>query len=189
MMSPREKTIAVVAGLVIGVFALDRLVVSDLLARQASAQDRIELAAQELSNATQLFDNERRAQRRWSEMAGDTLKSDAPSAESQLLNEAREWAQQSDLVLTSLKLDRAESEQGYGKLTARAAASGRTESLARFLYAVQTSEIPVRVADVSVTSRREGTDELNVQIGLSTIYLPAEQPDSNAPPARTGVRR
>jgi hypothetical protein len=188
MINTREKRVAVIAGLAIAAFALDRAFVSPLLARQSQAQQRIALATQELASAAQLFDNESRARRRASEMAGDTLTSDASAAESQLLNAARVWAQQSGLELNSLKLDRTEMEQGFGRLTARAAASGRTESLARFLYSVQTSRIPVRLADISVTTRREGTDELNVQIGLSTIYLPPQE-EQEALPARTGVRR
>lgn len=187
MMNAREKRIAAIAGLIIGAFALDRAFVSPLLARYSDAQQRIETATQELASAAQLFDNELRAQRRASEMAGDTLTSDASAAESQLLNAARLWAQQSGLELNSLKLDRAEMQQGFGKLTARAAASGRNESLARFLYAVQHSRIPVRVVDISVTSRREGSDDLNVQIGLATIYLPEHSEAAAA--AGTGVQR
>lgn len=184
MIKTREKRIALIVGLLLAALALDRAFVSPLLARYDSAQDRIEAASKDLATAAQLFDNEGRARRRASEMAGDTLMFDAPSAESQLLNSARQWAQASGLELTSLKLDRAETAQGFGKLTARAAATGRTESLGRFLHAVQTSAIPVRVNDINVTSRRDGTDELNVQMGLSTIFLPT----AGEPPPRTGVR-
>ena len=185
MINTREKRIALIVGLLLAALALDRAFVSPLLARYDTAQDRIELATQDLTRAAQLFENESRARRRASEMAGDTLMFDAPSAESQLLNSVRQWAQESGLELNSLKLDRAETAQGFGKLTARAAATGRTESLARFLHAVQASPIPVRISDINATSRREGTDDLNVQIGLSTIFLP---PAEEAPP-RTGVRR
>ena len=185
MINTREKRIGLIVGLLLAALALDRAFVSPLLARHATAQDRIEAATTELAAAAQLFDNEARARRRASEMAGDTLMFDAPSAESQLLNSVGQWAQESGLELNSLKLDRAEVAQGFGKLTARAAATGRTESLARFLHAVQTSPIPVRIGDINVTSRREGTDELNVQIGLATIFLPP----ADEPPPRTGVRR
>ena len=54
------------------------------------------------------------------------------------------------------------------------------QAVARFLYAMEMAEIPLRVVDVTVTSRREGTDDLNVQVGLATIYLPPEEPGATA---------
>ena len=36
---------------------------------------------------------------------------------------------------------------------------------------MQDTDIPVRIVDMSATTRRDGTDELLVQVGLSTIYL------------------
>ena len=146
MIKEREKRIALIVGLLLAALALDRVFVSPLLARYSSAQERIELATQDLARAAQHFDNESRARRRASEMAGDTLMFDAPSAESQLLNSARQWAQESGVDLNSLKLDRAEIVQGFGKLTARAAARlnrGRHSAITAALLAA----MPMRWAD------------------------------------------
>jgi Tfp pilus assembly protein PilO len=184
MMSKREKTIAWVAGLAIGAFALDSIVVSPLLARQESAQLRVADATAQLTKADQLDLNRRRAERVWGEMGGNTLKLDQPQAETQLLNHARDWAQRSGLELTSLKPERTELEQGFGKITVRASATGGMQSLARFMYEVQNAQIPVRIVDVTVNSRQEGTDELVMQVGLATIYQPPEDPDP-----RRGARR
>jgi hypothetical protein len=177
MISTRERRIAWVAGIVIGAFALDSLIVSPLLDRQTSAQARVVNATQQLDRADGLFKNKLKAQEVWNEMAGDTLKVDPPQAESQLLNSARDWAQTAGLSLTSLKQERMELEQGFGKITVRASATGDMQALGRFLYEIQSAAIPVRVVDITVNSRREGTDDLTVQVGLATIYRPPAAPD------------
>lgn len=185
MISTRERSIAWIAGIVIGALALDSLLVRPLMARQTDAQERIGNAAKQLAAADGTFQNKLRAQSRWNDMAGNTIQADPPTAESQLLNHARDWAREADLSLTSLKPERTELEQGFGKITVRAAATGNMQSLGRFLFAVQNAGIPVRVVDITVNSRREGTDELQVQLGLSTIY---EVPDAPAATPRREAR-
>lgn len=174
MLNKREQRIGIVTAVVLGALALDRVVLSPLLARQESASVRIDAAQLALSEATQTMQNDQRARRIWSELAGKTLLASAPDAEGQLLNRARQWADTSGLSLQSLKPERSEREEGYQKITIRATAAGSMQQVARFLDQVNTSEMPVRVSDLQVSPRKENVDDLSVVVALSTIYLPPE---------------
>jgi Tfp pilus assembly protein PilO len=174
-LSTREKAIAVVAGVAVLLLGLNFYLVEPLLERRSRAQAAIAAAQRELLEAAGLFDNDLRARRRWNEMTGQTLRTDGPTAESQLLNNARQWGQEAGLVLTSLKPERNERELEFQRITIRATATGNMQSVTRFLYAIETSSMPVRISDVQIVSRREGSDELSMQVGLSTIYLPPIQ--------------
>lgn len=176
--SKREKIMAVLAGSALVLLGLNFYLLEPLLQRRERAEAAIARAQRNLSEAAGTFDNDLRARRRWNEMTGQTLRTDGPSAESQLLNHARQWAQEAGLTLTSLKPERNERELEFQRITIRATALGNMQSVARFLYEVQTSSIPVRISDVQIVSRREGSDELSMQVGLSTIYLP---PAPNSP--------
>lgn len=176
MLSKREKTIGYVTCAVLGALVLDRAVLTPLTDRLGAADDRVLAAQQQLTGAQDLFQNDLRARRAWKEMAGTTLQQNAPAAESQVSNALHAWAQQSGLALTSLKPERSEAENDFQRITIRATATGTMEQVTRFLYAVQTANIPIRISDIQLVSRSEGTDELSLQIGLSTIYLPAEEP-------------
>ena len=46
------------------------------------------------------------------------------------------------------------------------------DQVSRFLFAVDAARIPVRTADVQISTRKDGTDDLAVQITLATIYEP-----------------
>jgi len=181
-MNTREKRIAIVTGAVIGLLALDAAVVSPLLARLSEASAGVEQGQRDLIEADRTFQNALRAKRRWRDLGGNALQSDASGAESLLLNRVRDWAQSAGLTLTSLKPERDEREQGFQKVTIRATGTGTTEQAMRFLYAVQTGDIPARVGDVQLTSRPDGVDDLSLSVGIATIYLPPE------PPAGTGAR-
>jgi hypothetical protein len=176
MMSKRERMVGLIAGGVLGVLALDQLLVSPLLARKADADQRLTAALDDQKRATQVFQRDLARRREWKEIAGESLKVDAPAAESQLLNRVRDWAQEAGLGLTSLKPERNDREQGYQKLTIRATGTGTMRQTSRFLQSVQNADIPIRVNELQLTARREGTDDLNVSIAVATIYLPPEAP-------------
>ena len=171
-MNKREKLIVYVAGGVIGLLLLDRVVVTPLWDAYTLSQDRIRNAERALADADQLGRNSLNARRNWQRIAGSTVHNNASEAESQLLNGVRVWAQQAGVNLTSLKPERTDSEEGFERLVVRAVATGRMENLGRFLYAAETSSIPVRVADAVLASRRDGEDDLSLQVGFATIFDP-----------------
>jgi len=47
-------------------------------------------------------------------------------------------------------------------------------AISRFMWRLQTSKVPIRVTDLSITTRRDGIDDLSLDLGISTLYLPPE---------------
>lgn len=186
-LSKRERIIAIVVVAVVTLFIIDQVFLSPLLERLSIANRSIQDGQLALKNADALRQNSVRAQRNWTEIAGDTLKRDASTAEQQLLNRIQDWAQNSNLALTSLKPERNEKEKDFDKVTIRTSANGSMSQIGRFLFALKDSRVPVRVSDLQITSRRDGTDDLTVQLGISTIYLQPE-PAKNGAQAVGGVQ-
>jgi hypothetical protein len=177
--SNREKYIGYGTAAVIGLLLLDSALLSPLFARLNDADGRVAKSSQELMASDQLFQNSNRARRKWKEMAGNSVKTDASSAESQLLNSARQWAGAAGLSVMSLKPGKADKERGFEKAVMQIAGTGTMEQVSRFMYAVETARIPVRIGDLQMNSRKEGTDDLSVQITLTSIFEPpAPAPDA-----------
>ena len=183
MANSREKVIAIVAGVAIGAYALDGVLISPLFARLSDAETRAELARAEIERGQGVLKNRLRAARVWKDLTADTLKDNASAAEGQLLNAVSVWAQRAGVNVVSNKPERSDSEQGFGRLTVRVQASGTMDSLSQFLYLIEQSQIPVRLEDMTLNSRKDGQDDLALQVGLSTIY---ELPRA---PAKTGGER
>jgi type II secretory pathway component PulM len=186
-MKPRERMIAVVATAVLGLAALDQLLVEPLLARLKEANDRLDVAVPTLAANRETIklgaSNDRAAKAK----AGTSLQSVPSAAESQVLNRVREFAQTAGLSLTSLKPERVDQEKGFQRITFRATATGTMSQVARFLFAVQGGDIPLRVGDLAVTTRREATDDLTLTIGLTTIFLADEANPPGGPSRPRGA--
>ena len=87
----------------------------------------------------------------------------------------RDWAQEAGLTLWSMKPERLDQEDDLREIMFQAAATGPMSAVSRFLWRIETTSIPLRVKEVQLSSRREGTDALSLQLRVSTLYLSAEQ--------------
>jgi hypothetical protein len=173
----------------VGVLALDRLVLSPLMAASDALDVQLNKYRQDLADGQGKLASRQHRTRRWAEMLNSGLRrKDASEAESQLLNNIRDWAQEAGMTLLSVKPERSEREKGFSKSTFRVTGSGGMEQISRFLWHIQTAGMPARIADLQMTTRKEATDDLSLQLGISTIYLlpdsEKEQPASGAGSAR-----
>jgi hypothetical protein len=185
ILSKRERYIAIGTGAVVALLALDRFLFTPLLDQRAQLTSEIELARHGLERATRLFANSRKVNQRWGEMLDSGVKTDASAAESQVLQAVHDFARESGLNMTSVKRERTDRVKEFQQITLRAVATGNMSAASRFLWRVQTARVPVRVTDIQITTRKEGTDDLSLTLGISTIYLAPEpkKPDGTAAPA------
>src|SRR3954465_7510660 len=174
ILSRRERYIVIATVAVVGFLALDQLVLTPLFDRREVVQAQSRQKVEELDRANALFTNRARLNRKWIEMTGTSLQADGSTAESQIIRAVGDWARESGLNLSSVKPERAEKEKQFMKITFRANATGNMAAISRFMWRLQTSKVPVRVTDLSITTRRDGVDDLSLDVGISTLYLPPE---------------
>jgi Tfp pilus assembly protein PilO len=180
VLSKRERYIGIITVAVLAILVLDHFIVSPLLDQKAELDAKINDAQGQLDRADRLFSTARRASRKWSEMARGAIVSDSAEAD-RILNRVSEWANESGMSLPSLKPERDEKEAGFNKKTFRATGAGTMAQIGRFLYKIQTANIPVRITDLTISSHKEGTDDLSITFGVATIYqLPPADNNRNA---------
>ncbi len=184
ILSKREKMIAYVTGAAVGLFALNYIAVEPLMAHRDELVKKVDAARTDLSKAKNTVDRGKKANKDWANMTKAGLGSDSSIAEAQAQNALNAFAGDARLSLTSNKPERTERAKQLNVITIRATAQGNLASIGRFLYRIQTSEIPMRVTDLQINSRKEGTDDLTLQIGVSTIALAPPEVRSR-PGART----
>src|ERR1041385_2664506 len=168
VITKRERTIVVVTGAVLALFLADHFVLSPLLERRARIDAESAQCLLDQQKADGLFAQRRKLAPRWREMTESGLGAGAGAAESRFLHAIRDWAQEADLSLASVKLERTEMERQFQKITWRAAGTGTMAAVSRFLWRIQEASLPVRIADLQVGARQEGSDSLTIQVGVST---------------------
>jgi len=175
-LSKRERNIAVATAVVIGLIGLYQIILSPLLTSRADAIDRLVKSERDLGMANLTINASRRLATDFAKISGPAIKREAPEAEGQVLNSITQWARESGLTLSSVKAEPGEKEKGYQKITFRAAGTGGMLAISQFLFRIETASIPVRVADIVInTHGKEGVDELEVRMSITTIYAVTDE--------------
>jgi len=122
-------------------------------------------------------------------MIAGGLKRDPAEAESQILQAVGDWARDAGLKMSSVKPERMPDKRSLQEISFQAAGTGPMNAVARFLWRLETSKVPIRIKELQLGSRKEGTDDLTLQLRLSTLYQAPEPPapsPADAPAESTG---
>lgn len=175
ILSKRERLVAIIALVVAVGFGLEFYLVSPLMERRALADTNMAKFREKNVEPTQKRIRENRAnEKRLAEMAAVGLDLDFNNAKFVLLQAVDNWGRESGLSISQRSGDRPEQEKQFQKITLHLTTTGNMASIARFLWRVNTAAIPARISDLQITPRREGTDDLQLQVSISTICFAPE---------------
>ena len=170
VLSKRERILALATLLVLGALVANSLILDPLFTkRRQTADERVELEAQ-VAEAQNTFDRRGLLERKWKAVLAEGMRSDT-DAESRVTKALNEWSRATRLTLTSIKPERTIGDKGMSEITFVVAGRGSLESVASFLYQVETAELPVKVTTMQLGSTSESGDSMSLQLRLSTIYF------------------
>ncbi len=175
-LSKRERYIALVALTAVALLVGDRYIVTPVLNLRAQIDTGTRSMSGQMERAESLFSRRTMLGRKWNEMIAGGLKADPGEAESRVLHAMRDWADEAGLTLWSIKPERLEQDQDLQEIAFQASGTGSMSAVSRFLWHIETTKLPLRVEQLQVGARKEGTDALSLQLRVSTLYLaPDEQ--------------
>jgi hypothetical protein len=180
-LSKRERYIAIGVGVVVGLVVLDQVVLSPYFDAISDLKNQTEAAITKQNENSALFDKQAKLKKVWDDILAGGLKADDSAAESQALNAALDWAQSAGVNITAVKPERTTTANEFEVIGFHLTGNGSTPAIARLLLSFETAAIPVRVDDMTLTPRKEGTDDLTIQLSLSTLCLkPADDASKTA---------
>lgn len=183
--SKRERYIIIITVLALVVLLGDQVVLGPYLSRQQSDQELMNSLTLKLDAQQRLLQRENSIHQSWAAMQSQGLNSSASAAEALLIQGFQKWSEDAGLKNVAFTPARPRLRSALQQVTLQVSATGPLSSISRFFWNVQAAEIPVRVQQLQLGARKEGTDDLTVSIMLSTIYLP---PKEAAPEALTAEK-
>jgi hypothetical protein len=171
ILNRRELYLAIATVSVLAVLLLDRVVFTPFLERGAYGKSERQRLTTEFEHATNLISKKNELARTWNRMLDGGLTDSAAETESVTLHAIRDWADETGLALSLVKPDRPAVEEDLSEIKFRAVGTGTMDSVARLLWRVETTELPVRIKKVELGSRSEGQDDLSISLQLSALYV------------------
>ena len=169
--SRRERIFLGATVLALLLLGLDRYALTPLLDGYNQAATWRESLEGEMAQAQSLLERRKLLSPRWSQMLADGLQNSPAEAESQALHAVQDWALQAGLNISSLKPERSRENAELREITLHTAGTGSMAAVSHFLWLLETAHIPIKVKMMQLGTRREGTDDLTLQLRLSTLYV------------------
>ena len=181
-MTKRERMIAIGTGAAFALFVGDRYALSPYFAARAAVAKDQAAVTQQLDDSQRTFTRRKRLDNDWRAMVSGGLKSDAGDAEQQLYEAVRDWAREVGVTVLTSDPQRQVRSDRTQIVRLRVTGTGTTASFAKLLWKLETSNLPVKVDEFTLTSRSQGTDDLAVTMAVSTIWIrPANADDAKRP--------
>jgi Tfp pilus assembly protein PilO len=172
-LSKRERMIVLVTLLVVGALVGDRLVVAPVANGLGELRTERQKSLAQVAKAKNLLLQKEQIEKKKALSAG--LRSDA-EAESSVAKALDKWAGDAGLTLSSVKPDRmAGGDKGLKEILFVIAGKGSLDSVAWFLYQVETSELPIKVKHMQLGSTSEAGDNMSLELRISALYLAADE--------------
>lgn len=167
----RERRIMIGAVSAVVILVANHYVFSPVMARRAETKQlRIDLEDQVEQSQTVLGRKDVLHQR-WTQMQENGLGTDVQKAESMVYRFIEDASASSGLELGSIQPDRRKAETQLGEIEFVLSGAGSMRSVTRFLWNLETAQIPLKIKSYQLGSKNETAQEMTVQVTLSTVYL------------------
>ena len=161
----------------VALLAINSLIVGPYFDRAAALEDDKRAAAKTLGDNLNLLRLQKSKQAEWNQMLSNGLQADDSTAQSRTQQMIQTWARVANINLESINSEHVSTQKGPFQLINfsldfNTSGSDSMRQIARFLWSIESARIPIRLNDVKIQSTREGTDQLNVKLVVSALYMP-----------------
>jgi Tfp pilus assembly protein PilO len=179
-LTQREKILVFGTLGVLLLLVADYYVLTPFMERQDVLQALREQVSADMGHARKLAAERKELAPKWHSLVSNGLTGDPSEAEGQLLHAVKDWARESGFTLSSVKPDLPGSKEQLKEIHVQATGSGAMDGVARFLWKMQAAAFPLKVVEFQLGSRTDGTNDLSLQLKVSTLYLALEQKPAKA---------
>lgn len=178
-MNPAEKrqkllTLGAVAAVVL--LTGDFLILTPLTRAWTARSESIAALRAKITTGEQVLDRETNTRVRWDDFKKRSLASNRSSSESDVLKLINEWSRDSRFNVSSIRPNWREDEKDHARLQCRVSGEGSLQSIARFLFHLDASDLAIRAESIELTARDKKGQKLGVDIQLSGLQI-VEEPD------------
>ncbi|MCM8768122.1 MAG: type 4a pilus biogenesis protein PilO [Candidatus Omnitrophica bacterium] len=175
----RKSFLTLVATITVGFLLLDRLLLTPYLRRKERLQEQRQQLLTEWRQLQKIRSREKALAADWKSLVETGFRSDQAAAVINLLFSIRRWAEEARFTLVAIKPERPVNKGALREIIFQVSGTGTMADIAAFLWRVEQSALPVKIAELRLVTRKEGTDDLNLQMRVVTLCQQerSKQPD------------
>lgn len=167
----REALLKIAVGAVVGLFLLDRMILTPAFASWKEQGERLTKLREQVQRGRQLVAREKSLRTRWDEMQRTDMPEDISVAENEVFQAISRWTLDSHVNFTNLTPQWRTGEEGCETFECRASATGDQATLGRLLYEIETDPLPAHVEECELSARDAKGTQLTMTMRFSFLRL------------------
>lgn len=175
MISAKEKRLLIIALAAIALLIGDKYIFSPAFAKRNEIKAQKDSASAQLEKAQNLIRSSKSVSGRWQSYQDSGLSAEPQELESTLLRFVDETSRSCGLTLSFVQPGDTDIENGFGTLEYQISGAGSMRSVTRFLYEVETAQLPVKVESFQAGASDESGRNITVQINISALFIAPEK--------------
>jgi hypothetical protein len=184
VLSQRERYIAIIAGSCLALVLLYTMMIGPYFTRRGEIAADIDKANVEQAQADALFRDQAKMRKIWKEMLAGGLSNTPSEADSQLQLALDKWAEECGVNVSSLQNQQSTPEGKFLQIRFHLTGTGPLATISNLLWRIETTSMPLRISEIQIVPRKEGVDDLQFQLVVSTL---CKLPDSDKSARQAGA--
>jgi len=170
-LTDRERKIMILAIGAVLILVLNHYVLSPIMEKRSQAREMRSQMQSQVEQSLAALSRQKILRQRWTQMQESGLGSDVQRAEAMVYRFIEDASGRSGFELGSVQPDRIAAEGDLGEIDFILSGTGSMQSVTRFLWNLETAQIPLKVRSYQLGSKNETAEEMTLQVELSTVYL------------------
>ena len=179
VMTPREKKIAQITAVAVGLFVAYEFVISPFMTALGDTNQRLKESKDQIESNDLLFRMEQKKKKIWTDMLAGGLKDNHNEAEDQAQRGINYLGEDMHVTIESFKNDRTTQENKFEVINFHVGGKAKMADTAAMIYYMEMAKFPLRINQIQVIPRTEGANDLQVTFNISTLC--------NNPPVATAT--
>jgi hypothetical protein len=171
----RQQLLLAITTAAVGLFAVDKLVVTPLMASWSARATRVADLQKRVNDGKRLIQRERGLRNHWLQMQTNTLPTDRSLAEQHLLKAFDRWAQDSHVSVTSITPQAKQDADEFSTLECRVEAAGNLQAITRFLYDLERDPMSMKLQVLELSARENDGQQFALGLQVSGLILTAQE--------------
>ncbi|HEY1921345.1 MAG TPA: hypothetical protein VGG44_01160 [Tepidisphaeraceae bacterium] len=194
VLSKREKYISIGAISAVVLLGINSLIIGPYYDKRDALEEQETADTKTLQDNKLLIYKQQSLQSDWKAMLASGLEADDSMAQSKTQQALQDWARSANINLDALSSDHVSTQKGPFQvinfnLDFNSSGNQSMQQIARVLWSIESADMPIRLNDMKISAVREGTDNLDVKLIVSSLYMPptaqsggSGQSDANGAP-------
>ncbi|MCK4998233.1 MAG: hypothetical protein KAS23_01820 [Anaerohalosphaera sp.] len=168
--SKREKIILIFCIVAVLALIADRYVFSAMMEGRSELKDQRQELLAELEESRAIIERRKLLSNKWDQMIEAGLKGNPSETEVIVLGYIKDSSSNNNVKLASIQPERIQENAELGEIEFVLSGVGSISSVTGFLWDIETSPIPLKVATMQLSAADESGNQMTIQLRISSIY-------------------